>query len=63
MQELYSQLAALTEALDRVSDKIVNLKNDQYVKVALVKQYVELKRQKMIVEAKITELEHQKSVV
>ena len=58
--ELHSQLTTYNEALDRVSDKIVNLKNDQYVKVALIKQYVELKRQKAIVESKIQELEHQK---
>jgi cell division protein FtsB len=58
--DLNSQLAAFTEALDRVSDKIADVKNDQQVKAALIRQYEELNRQKIKIENQIKELEQSK---
>jgi len=56
LNEQNFKLSALTEAMDRVVDKIANMTDDAIVKAALVRQYEELKRQKTIVESKIKEL-------
>ena len=38
-----SQLTAITEAMDRVADKIAKVTDDPLVKAALIRQYEELK--------------------
>jgi hypothetical protein len=60
LNEQNSQLSAITEVMDRVADKIAEVKDDALVKAALIRQYEELKRQKSILESKIKFLEHSK---
>jgi len=60
LNEQNSQLSVITEAMDRVADKIADVTDDALVKASLIRQYEELKRQKKIIESKIKILEHQK---
>ena len=60
LNEQNAQLSSITEAMDRVADKIADVTDDALVKAALIRQYEELKRQKSILESKIKILEHSK---
>jgi hypothetical protein len=59
---LTTELSAITDALDRVADKIADIKNEPHVKEALIKQYEELKKLKIKIESHIKELEQQKII-
>ena len=60
LNEQNSQLSAITEAMDRVADKIAEVTDDPLVKAALIMQYEELKRQKTLIEDKIRIFEQSK---
>ena len=62
LNEQNSQLSAITEAMDRVADKIAEVTDDALVKAALIRQYEELKRQKSLIESKIKILEQSKVI-
>jgi hypothetical protein len=65
MQELTeykTQIEALSEAMDRVADKIADTQNDPIRKEALVRQYNELKKQRDQAELKFKEVEMKKAV-
>ena len=62
LNDLKSQFTAYTEALDRVADKIADIKNEPEVKAALVRQYEELRKLKSKIENQISVEEFQKSI-
>jgi hypothetical protein len=62
LNEQNSQLSAITDAMDRVTDKIADVTDDALVKATLIRQFEELKRQKSIIESKIKILEQSKVI-
>lgn len=62
LNEQNSQLSAITDAMDRVADRIADVTDDALVKAALIRQYEELKRQKTIIESKISILNQSKVI-
>ncbi len=62
LNEQNSQLSAITEAMDKVADKIAEVTDDALVKATLIRQFEELKRQKTIIESNIKNLEHSKLI-
>jgi uncharacterized protein YdcH (DUF465 family) len=46
------QFTVLNDALDKLADRIADVKDDLQVKAALVKQYEEIKKQKLKIKSK-----------